>query len=73
VAISFINEHDMDKFARIEALIEREVIKLPVPSELGDAPQWKVRQARTKGRSKAKRNYAPGGKSRQRKAGENKS
>lgn len=67
VAISFINEHDMDKFARIEALIEREVLKLPIPSGLGEGPAWKVSQVRRKDRSKGKRNFSSGRRSDQRK------
>jgi superfamily II DNA/RNA helicase len=34
VALTFINHRDQQKFARIEALIERTVPKLPVPEEL---------------------------------------
>ncbi len=60
VAISFINEHDMDKFVRIEELIEREVIKIPVPPELGDGPVWKVRPPRKGGRPTGKRNFSSG-------------
>lgn len=60
VAISFINEHDMDKFVKIEELIEREVIKIPVPPELGEGPVWKVRSPRKGGRGKGKRNYSSG-------------
>jgi superfamily II DNA/RNA helicase len=42
VALTFVNEHDMYKFKRIEELIEREVIKIPVPPELGEGPPWKA-------------------------------
>jgi len=44
LAITLINEDDMYKFGRIEALIGKEVLKLPVPAELGESPQWKVNQ-----------------------------
>ena len=37
VAITFINPDDMRKFARIEQLIEREIVKSPLPEELGEA------------------------------------
>lgn len=43
-AITFISESDIPKFVRIEQLIERSVDKLPLPAELGDAPEWKVKQ-----------------------------
>lgn len=40
VAITFINPKDQQKFARIEALMGRDVDKLPVPAELGEAPAY---------------------------------
>lgn len=43
VALTFINENDMQKFRRIEELIEREIIKIPVPAELGESPAWNPR------------------------------
>ena len=59
IAISLINEMDMDKFDRIEKLIGEEVLKIPVPPEMGEAPVYKVRAA-GKGRSQGKRNYSSG-------------
>lgn len=45
VALTFINEKDMFDFAQIEALIEATVPKIPVPADLGEAPEWKpIRQ-----------------------------
>jgi ATP-dependent RNA helicase RhlE len=40
VAITLVNENDMFRFHRIEELIEASVIKLKVPAELGESPQW---------------------------------
>jgi superfamily II DNA/RNA helicase len=40
VAITFINPDDMRKFSRIEQLIERDVLKSPLPEGLGEAPAW---------------------------------
>jgi superfamily II DNA/RNA helicase len=60
IAISLINEMDMDKFDRIEKLIEQEVLKIPIPPELGDAPVYKVRPPRKGGRSQGKRNFSSG-------------
>lgn len=60
IAISLINEMDMDKFDRIEKLIEQEVLKIPVPPELGDAPVYKVRPPRKGGRSQGKRKFSSG-------------
>lgn len=48
VAITLINEKDMYNFHQIEQLIEREIMKLPPPPELGPGPEWKV--GRSKGR-----------------------
>lgn len=39
-AITFISDVDIPKFMKIERLIEREVEKLPLPKELGEAPAW---------------------------------
>src|SRR6056297_2452 len=56
VALTLINEQDMYKFHRIEQLIERELIRIPLPKELGDGPQWspkpdkKFRKKRPSGR-----------------------
>lgn len=38
VAITFINEKDQQKFSRVEKLIGKEIIKLPLPPELGEGP-----------------------------------
>lgn len=41
-AITFISDKDMYKFRQIEQLLEKEVEKVPLPAELGDAPQYKA-------------------------------
>ena len=60
IAISFINEMDMEKFDRIEKLIGSEVIKLPVPPELGvgEGPEYKVSVRRSGKRPQGKRKYS---------------
>lgn len=40
VAITLISDIDQHNFKRIEDLIEREVIKIPLPSGLGEAPEY---------------------------------
>ena len=40
VALTFINQDDMYKFSRIEKLIEREIMKAPLPPSLGEGPKW---------------------------------
>ncbi|HVD96855.1 MAG TPA: DEAD/DEAH box helicase [Cytophagaceae bacterium] len=39
-AITFINDKDQSRFGRIESLIGKEVPKLPLPAELGEAPVY---------------------------------
>jgi superfamily II DNA/RNA helicase len=39
-AITFINDKEMRKFARIEKLIGYEVTKVPMPEELGEGPAY---------------------------------
>ncbi len=40
VALTLVNENDMYKFKLIEEFIEDEVMKIPLPPELGDGPKW---------------------------------
>jgi superfamily II DNA/RNA helicase len=42
VAITLVNEEDMYKFHQIEELIEAIILKLPVPAELGESPEWNI-------------------------------
>lgn len=44
VAITLISEADMFKFHRIEELIQMSILKLPVPAELGESPEWNIRR-----------------------------
>lgn len=66
VAITLVNEPDMYKFRQIEKLIEKDVFKIPMPSNLGDGPEWNPnakkysksggRPSSGKGRKKGKHN-----------------
>jgi superfamily II DNA/RNA helicase len=40
LALTLVNEDDMYKVERIERLIEMEILRLPMPAELGEAPVW---------------------------------
>ncbi len=51
-AITFINERDQRKFAAIERLIGRAIVKLPLPDSLGEAPAYDPNQAPAKKFSK---------------------
>ncbi len=44
LALTFINQEDMYKFHRIEELIERVIMKIPLPAELGEGPAWNPKQ-----------------------------
>ncbi len=55
VALTFVNDEDMGKFHRIEQLIEREVLKLKTPSEIGESPEWKIVDRKSSERRNFKR------------------
>jgi len=40
VALTLVNENDMYKFKRIEDFIGSEVMKIPMPPQLGSGPVW---------------------------------
>ncbi|MBT8189485.1 MAG: DEAD/DEAH box helicase [Saprospiraceae bacterium] len=52
VAITFINPDDMKYFQSIERLIEREIIKMDVPKELGASPEWRTSNRSKQGKKK---------------------
>ena len=52
IALTLINEDDMYKFQQIEALIESEVFKAPLPPDLGEGPEWKVQTRKKFGKKK---------------------
>ncbi len=54
VALTLISEDDMYRFSRIEKLIEREVMKIPLPAELGPGPDWNPKGQRHGGRGRGK-------------------
>ncbi len=62
-AITLVNPDDVHYFKRIEAFLEREIVKTPIPEGLGEAPEYKE-VARGKGAPKGKsrgRSRARGG------------
>jgi superfamily II DNA/RNA helicase len=68
VAITFINEKDMYNFHQIEQLIDREIMKLPPPEELGSGPEWRIGRKKGGGnrnyskKNKPKSKHKSGGK-----------
>ena len=48
VALTFINEREQSSFKSIENFLEKEIYKIPIPAELGEAPSTShVLSART--------------------------
>ena len=61
-AITFVSKDDQSRFAAIEEFIEREVFKLPVPEELGEAPEYApTKPSKGKGRGRSGKNRRKGG------------
>ena len=53
-AITLINPDDIRRFTQIEHFLEKEVTKIPLPEELGEAPEYVVSNPRRKGPHKGK-------------------
>lgn len=49
VAITLVDDEEQYKFLRIERLMEREVIKVPTPPEIGESPEWDPNASHKKG------------------------
>jgi len=60
-AVTFINQKDMGRFARIESLIDTEIPKEQPPAELGEAPKWQTRtnKNRTFNPKNKRKNFKP--------------
>jgi len=46
VAITLINEYEMENFAAIERLLGKEINKLNLPPEIGISPEWSLQRRR---------------------------
>lgn len=68
VAITFVSEQDQGYFYKLEKFLEKDIYKIPMPAELGEAPEYKPRREnkfskkgkfhhRGKGNNKGKRNF----------------
>lgn len=55
VALTFVNEKEQSNFKQIENFLEKEIYKIAVPEELGEAPEYKPRSYDGRG----KRNFRP--------------
>ena len=60
-AITFVSETEQVKFKSIEDFLGKTIYKIPVPEELGDAPEYapKTTKGKTKKRKKKKGNNGP--------------
>ena len=60
-AITFVSEMEQVKFKSIEDFLDKTIYKIPVPEELGDAPEYtpKTTKGKTKKRKKKKGNSGP--------------
>ncbi len=63
LALTLVNEDDMYKLHRIEELIEQEVMKLPLPAELGEAPIWNPKKPLFRRRPVGKQKFSSKSKS----------
>lgn len=68
VAITFVSEQDQGYFYKLEKFLEKDIYKIPMPTELGEAPEYKPRREnkfskkgkfhhRGKENNKGKRNF----------------
>ena len=55
VALTFISEKEQSNFKSIENFLEEEIYKIPVPAELGEAPEYKPRSYNNKRGDSSKR------------------
>lgn len=51
-AITFVNEKEQTNFKTIEDFLEKSIYKIPVPEELGEAPEYRPKSASSKGGKK---------------------
>ena len=56
VALTFVSEKEQSNFKSIENFLEKEIYKIPIPTELGEAPEYKPRSfSKGKGGNYSKR------------------
>lgn len=54
-AITFVNEKDHRKFQQVEKLIGNEIVKLPLPTELGEGPAFTSHSSRSSNNTNKKK------------------
>jgi superfamily II DNA/RNA helicase len=63
VAITFVNTDDMRNFSQIEQLIEKDIIKMKIPAEMGESPEWNPNSRGNRGGRGGGRHKGGGGRS----------
>ena len=58
VAITFVNEKEQTAFKSIEDFLEKTIYKIPVPEELGEAPEYNPRSHNRKSNFKGKKKFS---------------
>lgn len=56
-AVTFINEKDQNRFSRIERLIEKEILKMPLPSSIAEGPLYAPRRGEKKKNTNRKKPF----------------
>ena len=60
VALTFVNEQEQGKFHNIENFLEKDIYKIPLPEELGPAPEYKPAERRKSNGKSGRRNGGRG-------------
>lgn len=55
VAITFVSEKEQSNFKAIESFLDKDIYKIPVPAELGEAPEYRPRSYSNKRGDNSKR------------------
>lgn len=58
IALTLVNSDDMYRLRKIESLIGKELMKIPLPAGLGEGPKWNPKPFRPS-RPRGKRNFKP--------------
>ena len=57
VGITFVSEKEQTKFHTIERFLEKDIYKIPLPAELGPAPEYRPRTSARKDEGKSRGRY----------------
>ena len=58
VAITFVSEKEQSRFRTIEKFLEKDIYKIPLPADLGEAPAYAPHDERKGGRKRSKKESA---------------